>query len=127
MTSLTFINEDVQGHIMTAASDGVVRIYRNYDPETAFEDYPIELSTAWRALPELIISKRRSGVVTDWLQPYGILVVGGDSKVIKIWDCHKEMSMAVCSQSVCLWLVDVLIFAMCYRLLRQSALAASPP
>jgi len=32
--------------------------------------------------------------VVDWLQPYGFLVVGGDSKVIKIWDAHKEMSMA---------------------------------
>ncbi|KAG8997859.1 hypothetical protein FRB94_002908 [Tulasnella sp. JGI-2019a] len=94
VTSLTFINEDMQAQIMTASSDGVVRIYRNYDPDTAFDDYPIELSTAWRALPELVISKRRGGVVTDWLQPYGILVVGGDSRVIKIWDCHKEMSMA---------------------------------
>ncbi|KAG8903119.1 hypothetical protein FRB99_003721 [Tulasnella sp. 403] len=90
VTSIHFINEDHQTQVLTGSADGVVRIFSNYDPETSLDDSPLELCSAWRVLPQLSFSDFCSGLVTDWLQPYGLLLVGGDSKVIKMWDAHKE-------------------------------------
>lgn len=95
ITSLHFINEEFLGHILTASADGMVRIFSNYDPDLSFDDYPLELCSAWRALPGMSFSEYRSGTITDWLQPYGLLLVGGDSKVVKVWDAHKEMCAMV--------------------------------
>ena len=95
MTSLQFINEDVQTQLLTGSADGTVRIFSNYDPETAFDDHPLELCSAFRALPRLSPSNHPSGMVTDWLQPFGLLVAGGDSRVIRVWDAHKETVSAV--------------------------------
>ncbi|KIO31941.1 hypothetical protein M407DRAFT_4824 [Tulasnella calospora MUT 4182] len=97
VTSLHFVNEETQALILTASADGMVKVFNNYDPDMAFDDYPIEMCSSFRALPRLSMSEHRSGVVTDWLQPYGLLVVGGDSKTIKIWDAHKETIATVSS------------------------------
>lgn len=100
VTSLHFVNEETQALILTASADGMVKVFNNYDPEMAFDDYPIEMCSSFRALPRLSMSEHRSGIVTDWLQPYGLLVVGGDSRTIKIWDAHKETIATVSSVSV---------------------------
>lgn len=47
-------------------------------------------------LNEIVPMRHGSGVVMDWKQSAGILLVGGDSKVIKTWDAQTEMQGLVC-------------------------------
>ncbi|KAG9012700.1 hypothetical protein FRB90_006515 [Tulasnella sp. 427] len=97
VTTLHFVNEETQALLVTGSADGMVKVYNNYDPEMAFDDYPIEMCSSFRALSRLSMSEHRSGMVSDWLQPYGLLVVGGDSRTIKIWDAHKETIATIAS------------------------------
>ncbi|KAJ7762335.1 hypothetical protein DFH07DRAFT_407956 [Mycena maculata] len=88
VTSLQIINEDVGGIILTGSSDGVVRLYRNYDP--AVDQGPVQMVSAFRGLTELVQVRQGAGVVMDWKQSAGILLVGGDSRIIKVWDAQTE-------------------------------------
>lgn len=78
-----FINEDDSALLISGSSDGVVRIFRNYDRE-------VELVTAYRALTEMVPSTRNAGLVFDWQQMKGRLLVAGDAKVIRVWDATME-------------------------------------
>ncbi|EPS36808.1 hypothetical protein H072_9652 [Dactylellina haptotyla CBS 200.50] len=91
ITDIKFINEDDTALLLTGSGDGVVRIYKNYE-----EDRNIELVSAWRALTDLLPSNRSSGLVADWQQGRGSLLVGGDMKVIRVWDAPRE----VCLQDI---------------------------
>jgi len=86
ISDLRFINEDDQAFLMTGASDGVIRIYRNYD-----SDERVELASAWRALTHLVPSNVNSGMVFDWQQVTGKLLVAGDVKVIRVWAAGPEL------------------------------------
>ncbi|TFK24262.1 hypothetical protein FA15DRAFT_619557 [Coprinopsis marcescibilis] len=88
ITGLEIINQDVGGIVLTGASDGIVRLYRNYDPTV--EQGPLQMVSAFRALNEMIAVRQGSGVVMDWRQSAGTLLVGGDSRVIKTWDAQTE-------------------------------------
>jgi len=46
--------------------------------------------SSFRGLNEVIQLRQGSGVITDWKQTTGNLLVGGDSRVIKIWDAQTE-------------------------------------
>ncbi|KAL8902868.1 MAG: hypothetical protein Q9207_004317 [Kuettlingeria erythrocarpa] len=81
-----FINEDDQALLLTGSSDGIVRIFRNYDSPD-----DIELVSAFRALTKMIPSTKMAGLVLDWQQGQGKLIVAGDVQVIKIWDAAKEI------------------------------------
>lgn len=52
--------------------------------------------SAFRGLNELIQLRQGSGVVTDWKQSTGTLLIGGDSRVIKTWDATTETQGMVC-------------------------------
>ncbi|KAJ7511862.1 hypothetical protein B0H11DRAFT_2268846 [Mycena galericulata] len=88
MTSLQVINQDVGGIILTGSSDGVIRLYRNYDP--AVDPGPVQMVSAFRGLTEIVPIRQGAGVVMDWKQSAGILLVGGDSRIIKVWDAQTE-------------------------------------
>ncbi|KAF8899316.1 raptor N-terminal caspase like domain-containing protein [Infundibulicybe gibba] len=88
ITSLQIINQDVGGIILTGAADGVIRLFRNYDPCT--DQGPVQMVSAFRGLNEVVQMKQGSGVVLDWKQSSGDLLVGGDSRVIKLWDAQTE-------------------------------------
>ncbi|KAJ6454525.1 raptor N-terminal caspase like domain-containing protein [Mycena vitilis] len=88
VTSLQIINQDVGGIIMTGSSDGVVRLFRNYDP--AVDEGPVQMVSAFRGLTEMVTMRQGAGVVMDWTQSAGILVIGGDSRTIKVWDAQTE-------------------------------------
>ena len=53
--------------------------------------------SSFRALNDVIIMERGtgSGVVTDWKQQGGTLLVSGDSRVIRVWDAHTENQILV--------------------------------
>ncbi len=36
-----------------------------------------------------------SGVVTSWKQAGGFLFVGGDSRIVRVWDAHTESQIMV--------------------------------
>ncbi|KAI0714649.1 hypothetical protein C8Q76DRAFT_795507 [Earliella scabrosa] len=88
ITSLHLINQDVGGIILTGAADGMIRLYRNYDP-SLFHG-PVQMVSAFRGLNEVLQVKRGSGLVTDWKQSGGTLLVGGDSRIIRVWDAATE-------------------------------------
>ena len=74
-------------------ADGVVRLYRNYDPSA--QQGPVQTVSAFRGLTEVIQMKKGSGIIMDWKQFSGSLLVGGDSRVIRVWDAHTETHVLV--------------------------------
>ncbi|RKF64011.1 Target of rapamycin complex 1 subunit mip1 [Erysiphe neolycopersici] len=89
INDIRFINEDDQALVMTGSSDGVIRVYRNYD-----NDKKIELASAWRALTNIVPSNINVGMVLDWQQVNGRILVAGDHKVIKVWSAASELCLA---------------------------------
>lgn len=83
-----------------SVADGVVRMYRNYDP--LLDPSPVQMVSSFRALNEIVPTRHGSGIVMDWKQSVGILLVGGDSKVIKTWDAQTEIQGLVSSFPVLL-------------------------
>ncbi|EKM84312.1 hypothetical protein AGABI1DRAFT_67693 [Agaricus bisporus var. burnettii JB137-S8] len=88
ITSMHIINQDVGGIVVVGSSEGIVRLYRNFDP--VLEQGPVQTVTAFRALNEVVPMRQGAGVVLDWKQSAGVLVVGGDSRSIKVWDAQTE-------------------------------------
>ncbi|KAI9163340.1 Target of rapamycin complex 1 subunit mip1 [Paramyrothecium foliicola] len=85
ISDMKFINEDDQAFLLTGSSDGVVRVYRNYDSERE-----IELASSWRALTHMVPSNVNSGMVFDWQQVTGRVIVAGDVRVIRVWYAAYE-------------------------------------
>ncbi|KAL8704231.1 MAG: hypothetical protein Q9201_002608 [Fulgogasparrea decipioides] len=81
-----FINEDDQALLLTGSSDGIIKIFRNYESEKS-----IELVSAFRALTDLVPSTKNAGLVLDWQQGQGKLLVAGDVKVIRVWNAATEI------------------------------------
>jgi len=90
ITDVRFINEDDQALLMTGSSDGVVKIFRNYDDKGK-----TELVTGFRALTDLVPSNKNAGLVFDWQQGRGSILVAGDVKVIRIWNAGTEVCTSV--------------------------------
>ncbi|TGJ82822.1 hypothetical protein E0Z10_g5944 [Xylaria hypoxylon] len=85
ISDMKFINEDDTAFLMTGSSDGVLRTYRNYDSAKT-----IELASAWRALTHMVPSNVNSGMVFDWQQVTGRVLVAGDVRVIRVWAAASE-------------------------------------
>lgn len=85
ISDMKFINEDDQAMLLTGSSDGVIRVYRDYDDEEK-----VELATAWRALTHMVPSNVNSGMVFDWQQVRGRVIVAGDVRVIRVWYAQHE-------------------------------------
>lgn len=80
------------------SADGMIRLYRNYDPATSNTD--VQMVSAFRGLSEIISMRRGAGVVMDWKQAGGFLLVGGDSHIIRVWDAHTEAQLLVRGHSI---------------------------
>ncbi|KAI0042582.1 hypothetical protein FA95DRAFT_1564189 [Auriscalpium vulgare] len=88
ITSVQIINQDVGGILLVSSADGMIRLYRNYDPATSAS--PVQMVSAFRGLSEIINMRRGAGTVVDWKQSGGYLLVGGDARIIRLWDAHTE-------------------------------------
>ena len=86
ITEARFINEDDHAMLMTGSSDGVVKIFRNY-----WADKGVELVSTFRALTNLVQSTKNAGLVLDWQQGQGKMLVAGDVKVIRVWNAATEI------------------------------------
>ena len=118
-----FINEDDQALLMTGSSDGVVKIFRNYESEKH-----VEMVSAFRALTDLVPSNKNAGLVFDWQQGQGKLLVAGDVKVIRVWNAATEICTNVCVLAA--YLLPSFRFAdyvRIYRLDPAPASLHSPP
>lgn len=102
ITDIRFINEDDQALLMTGSSDGVIKIFRNYDDKRK-----TELVTGFRALTDLVPSNKNAGLVFDWQQGRGSILVAGDVKVIRIWNAGTEVCTSVSHFPLC----SICIFA----------------
>ncbi len=89
ISDMKFINEDDQALLMAGSSDGVLRVYRHYDSYSK-----VELATAWRALTDMVPSNVHSGMVFDWQQVTGNVLVAGDVRVIRLWSAGHEACVA---------------------------------
>jgi regulator-associated protein of mTOR len=88
ISSMHFINEASSSLLLTALTDGNIRIYHEYDSAD------VKLVSAFHGLAEKHPVSRRSGVVSSWERRTGQLLVGGDSKFIRIWDADDESLLA---------------------------------
>ena len=75
------------------AADGIVRLYRNYDPDVTTES--VQMVSSFRGLNEVLRMRRGAGLIADWKQAGGHLLVGGDSRIVRVWDAHTEAQMMV--------------------------------
>ncbi|KAG8726719.1 hypothetical protein FRC11_014646, partial [Ceratobasidium sp. 423] len=92
ITGVHFVNEDAQTMVLTCSAEGTVRIFRNYDVQRSHD--PMEMVTSFRALNHTIPLQKGSGLVSDWQQESGLLLVGGDSRVVRVWDGFQELCLA---------------------------------
>ena len=74
---------------MTGSSDGVIRLFRNYESASS-----VELITAFRALTDLEPSNKAAGLVFDWQQSRGLILVAGDIRSIRVWNAGTEICTA---------------------------------
>jgi regulatory associated protein of mTOR len=51
--------------------------------------------SSFRGLNEVIQTRNGSGVILDWRQSGGSLLVGGDSRIVRVWDAHTEAQLLV--------------------------------
>lgn len=76
--------------MLTTAAEGSIRIWRDY--ETPNET---ELAATFRAISDTHPVGHSSGVLTAWEQSKGHLLVGGDMKVVRLWDATVERHLRV--------------------------------
>lgn len=80
--------------MIAGSSDGVVRLYRNYDPIYG-DGTQLELVSGWKALRSIVRPTRAAGIVTEWSQNTARLLCAGDSQFIYDWDATTERCVAV--------------------------------
>ncbi|KAI5357619.1 putative regulatory associated protein of TOR [Septoria linicola] len=87
VTEVQFINEDDMAMLMVGSSDGVIKIYRDYD-----DLKKITHVSSFRALYDLVPSTGgTSGLVFDWQQGQGKALVAGDDRVVRVWQVGQEL------------------------------------
>lgn len=55
----------------------------------------MQMVSSFRGLSEILQMRQGSGVVMDWRQASGTLLVGGDSRIIRSWDASVETTPVV--------------------------------
>lgn len=62
-----------------------MRLFRHYDSED------VEVVTAFRGLPSIEpSSKAEAGLIAEWQQGTGQLLIGGNTREIRVWDAYRE-------------------------------------
>ncbi len=93
ISALRFINEEDVSLMLAASDEGMIRLYRNYASAS-----DTTLVSSWKGLLDYAspIPPRGKGIVLDWHQHSGTLLVSGHSRIIRLWDAEREMSVYVC-------------------------------
>ena len=90
VTEIRFLNEDDQALLLAGSSDGAIKVYRDYDDRDN-----ISVVSAFRGVTDLIPSNKNVGLVLDWQQSQGKLLVSGDIKFIRAWNAATEICTSV--------------------------------
>ncbi|KAK6454074.1 Kontroller of growth [Scheffersomyces xylosifermentans] len=97
ITDMKFLNEDDLPLLLAGSSDGVIKIYKNFhnyeDDSDSDNENKIELVASWRALTDLLLTSKSSGLISEWQQSRGSLLVSGDVKIIRVWDAPRELCL----------------------------------
>ena len=90
-TSVRWINEQSNSLLLTGCDDGTVQIWDNVliSSPTFDDNEPNRLATAFIAAPD-ISPTGGSGLVAEWQQYNGRLLVGGNSKYLRCWDLNTS-------------------------------------
>ncbi|GAA5866660.1 hypothetical protein JCM8547_002714 [Rhodosporidiobolus lusitaniae] len=104
ITTLRFVNEDDIALLMTATADGDVRLFRAYEsPDdvklvSSFQGIAESLpttttfpsSSSSSLSPAASPNPQDAGLVVEWQQGRGQLLLGGNVKFIRVWDATRE-------------------------------------
>nr|XP_045605742.1 regulatory-associated protein of mTOR-like isoform X2 [Procambarus clarkii] len=92
ISSLAVINPGtLSSYVATACDDGSVRIWRDgfQNAHHPTQDPP-SLITAFQATNDIKPATRGAGLLMCWEQNTATLVMGGDSRTIRLWDLRAE-------------------------------------
>jgi regulator-associated protein of mTOR len=92
VSSVQFVNAHDRGLILAGYDDGSVRIWKNSDSSKSASG---NLVTAFQGLEDQPTkSSRIYGLQTAWHQSSQTIYVGGESKMLRLWDAEKELKAA---------------------------------
>lgn len=97
VSSIQFVNAHDRGLILAGYDDGSVRLWKNSvgshsKKQTA--DQNENLVTAFQALEDQPVkSSRVFGLQTAWHQSTQTIFVGGESKLVRLWDAERELKV----------------------------------
>lgn len=91
ITAVDWINPRHNSLLLTGSTDGMARVWRNPVPGfAASDDSGGErfVCAAWAAVPNLVDGG--PGLVLEWQQHNGMLLAGGNSAQLRVWDLAAE-------------------------------------
>lgn len=96
VSSIQFVNSHDRGLILAGYDDGSVRVWKN--PATNQSNKSTaqntNLITAFQALEDQPTrSSRGFGLQTAWHQSTQTIFIGGESKILRLWDAEKELKV----------------------------------
>ncbi|EEY15639.1 WD repeat-containing protein mip1 [Verticillium alfalfae VaMs.102] len=88
ISDMKFINEDDQGFLMTGSSDGVIRVYRNYDSDDAGRTSVVQ---------ESMVKKWKDDTDRQWIKSVHMqrggqreLISASRNGKVKLWDIRMD-------------------------------------
>lgn len=97
VSSIQFVNAHDRGLILAGYDDGSVRLWKNTvgsQNKKQSTEQNENLVTAFQALEDQPIrSSRVFGLQTGWHQSTQTIIVGGESKVVRLWDAERELKV----------------------------------
>jgi len=94
---MRLINEDDEALLMTASSDGSIKIFQDYESRQT-----TSLLTAFNSTTRPDAHSMDFSLSMDWLQTRGEILTAGDSKSIRVWSAHTELLSNVSAKPVLL-------------------------
>ncbi|GAA6035794.1 hypothetical protein JCM8097_005706 [Rhodosporidiobolus ruineniae] len=90
ITTLRFVNEDDIALLLTGTADGDIRLFRAYESPDQ-----VKLISSFQGIAESLPTtnpahEQDAGLVVEWQQGRGQLLMGGNTKFIRVWDATRE-------------------------------------
>ena len=96
VSSIQFVNAHDRGLILAGYDDGSVRIWKNAPSAQSNRSSTLNgnLVTAFQAIEDQPTkSSRIFGLQTAWHQSTQTIIVGGESKILRLWDAERELKV----------------------------------
>nr|UBK23765.1 regulatory-associated protein of mTOR-like [Macrobrachium rosenbergii] len=92
ISSLAVVNPGtLSTYVATGCDDGSIRIWKDaYQNSHLAVQEPPSLITAFQATNDMTPATRGAGLLLSWEQDTKTLVVGGDSRTVRLWDLQAE-------------------------------------